>query len=121
MKYSMPQGIVEDSSGNLFVTDFLDSKIRKIAPDGMVSTYVGASAGYADGLNPLFNRPHTLTIDASDRLYVADTYNHAIRKLTTVLSAIEASSSCAAGSFGAVGAACSACPAGQFCPTGTRR
>jgi sugar lactone lactonase YvrE len=78
-------GIVVDSHGNLFVTDNPNHAVRRIAPDGTVTTFVGnGRPGSADGRGSAaqLNFPHDLTIDAQDNLYVADVANHLIRKIT---------------------------------------
>jgi sugar lactone lactonase YvrE len=78
-------GIVVDSHGNLFVTDNPNHAVRKITPEGNVSTFIGnGSPGSADGTGTAarLNFPHDIAIDASDNLYVADVANHTIRKIT---------------------------------------
>ena len=78
-------GIEIDSHGNLFVTDNPNHAVRRIAPDGTVTTFVGNGApGSADGTGTAarLNFPHDLAIDAHDNLYVADVANHIIRKIT---------------------------------------
>lgn len=85
-RFSAPEGIAVDSSGNLFVVDALNSTIRKISPAGMVTTFAGAPGitGSADGVGSVarFNVPFGLAVDASDNLYVADKVNETIRKIT---------------------------------------
>lgn len=84
-RFHFPSGIAIDSQGNTFVSE-LDCTIRKITPAGVVTTFAGAAgqcgAIDANGANARFNYPHGLAIDANDNLYVADTYNHVIRKIT---------------------------------------
>ncbi|MFP8779221.1 hypothetical protein [Hydrogenophaga sp. RWCD_12] len=82
-------GVVRDSGGNIFVSDTNNHAIRKITPSGVVTTFAGAdpaarSAGYADGQGTAarFFFPGQLAIDTSDNLYVADEYNHRIRKIS---------------------------------------
>ena len=83
-KFAYPRGITIDSSGNLYVTDSNNHRIRKITPDGIVSTFSGSSAGFADGQGTVakFNLPVGITIDSSGNLYVSDTSNHVIRKIS---------------------------------------
>jgi len=85
--FKNPRGITIDSSGNLFVTDSGNHTIRKITPQGMVTTLCGKpgvpGTTNATGTAALFNNPTGIAIDSSNNLYVADTGNHTIRKITS--------------------------------------
>jgi sugar lactone lactonase YvrE len=85
-RFNYPFGIVIDSIGNLFVTDYLSHTIRKITPAGAVSTFAGSpgviGSTNATGTAARFNVPLGLAIDGANNLYVADTNNHTIRKIT---------------------------------------
>lgn len=95
-EFYAPQGLVTDASGNIYVADVGNNVIRKITPDGTVSTFAGMAGipGYRNGeanvsyLNSktdslcLFRSPQGLAIDASGNLFVADRGNHVIRKIT---------------------------------------
>ncbi|HWA28885.1 MAG TPA: immunoglobulin domain-containing protein [Lacunisphaera sp.] len=84
--FASPGDAVLDSAGNLFVVDTLNYTVRKVTPAGAVTTFAGAArqAGSTDGPGDLarFASPRAIAIDAADNLYVADTGNHTIRKIT---------------------------------------
>jgi sugar lactone lactonase YvrE len=85
--FSFPAGIAIDRSGNVFISDTGNSRIRKIdAATGTVTTIAGRSAGFSgDGGPALFanlNAPRGLAFDSSGNLYIADSTNHRVRKIT---------------------------------------
>jgi sugar lactone lactonase YvrE len=82
-KFSAPFGITLDVSNNIYVTD--SNIIRKITSAGIVSTIAGSIIGTNDGEATLaqFNYPFGITTDLSGNVYVADTYNNRIRKIST--------------------------------------
>jgi sugar lactone lactonase YvrE len=83
-RFSDPFGAAVDFRGNVFVTDGgAGNRIRRIGPDGRVSTFAGTRAGFADGpaASAAFDTPSALAIDRLGNLYVADTGNNAIRKV----------------------------------------
>ena len=81
-----PSGVVVDSAGNIYVADAGNNAIRLITPSGAVSTFAGTpgTSGSQNGpaTNALFNFPESLGIDQSNNIYVADTLNSIIRKIT---------------------------------------
>lgn len=82
-QFSSPLGVAVDSKGNVYVADFDNHKIRKIAPNGEVSTFAGSTPGFADGAgtSAKFSEPTAIAIDNQDVLYVCD-FNNTIRKIT---------------------------------------
>ena len=83
--FSSPASVVVDAAGNIYVTDSGDNLIRKVTPQGVVSTLAGSGTRtYADGTGAAasFNNPLGLAIDAAGNLYVADSGNNMIRKVT---------------------------------------
>lgn len=84
-KFNNPRGMIIDGNGNLYIADKNNHCIRKITPQGVVSTFAGSSsAGYADGAGTAaqFNKPYGLAIDKDSNIYVSDKGNHRIRKIT---------------------------------------
>ncbi|HEX5832700.1 MAG TPA: hypothetical protein VFY34_02545, partial [Pyrinomonadaceae bacterium] len=83
--FSDPFGVAIGDDGSVYVADAGESnRIRKIAPDGTVTTFAGGAEGFADGAGSgaSFNTPSALAIDSSGNIYVADTGNNRIRKVT---------------------------------------
>lgn len=83
-QFSNLAGITTDAQGNVYVADFSNSRIRKITPAGVVSTFAGGAFGYLDGpaVSAKFLEPWGVTADGQGNFFVADTYNNRIRKIS---------------------------------------
>jgi sugar lactone lactonase YvrE len=79
-----PNGIAVDKAGNVYVSEILNSDVRKITPSGDVTTLAGGTEGYQDGTGAgaEFEYPYGLAIDNSGNVIVADSYNQRIRMIT---------------------------------------
>ena len=84
--FSDPAAIVADANGNFFVADSQNHAIRKITTNGVVTTFAGqlgvAGSANGTGTNAQFNTPSGLAFDTNGNLFVSDTGNNTIRKIT---------------------------------------
>jgi streptogramin lyase len=85
-RFNFPGGVATDGAGNVYVADTLNSTVRKISAAGVVSTLAGTAGAVGDtdgvGAAACFNLPSAITTDGAGNLYVADSNNNAIRKIT---------------------------------------
>ena len=85
-RFAAPTGIAVDANGVLYVADRYNHTIRRISATGIVSTLAGQAGnqGDSDGPGPMarFNHPTGVAVDAGGTVYVADRYNHTIRKIS---------------------------------------
>lgn len=84
-QFNTPSGIVIDKDGNLIIADTSNNRIRKLSPEGRVSTVAGNGvAGFQDGdaNGAAFDGPVGVAIDKGGNIFVADAYNDRIRKIT---------------------------------------
>jgi sugar lactone lactonase YvrE len=88
--FSYPHGLAIDAAGTVFVADMGNNLIRKISEGAVVTTLAGGgsaggtAAGSADGtgVGATFNAPWDVAVDAAGSVFVADTGNHCVRKVT---------------------------------------
>ena len=85
-RFNLPHGVAVDSAGNVYVAEDGNHAIRRITPDGVVSTFAGlaGTSGTNDGLGSVarFFRPWGVAVESGNNVYVADAGNHTIRKIT---------------------------------------
>jgi len=85
-RFYLPTSVALDSTGNVYVADTLNHLIRKVTPAGAVTTFAGGAGqvGSVDGTGTAarFYVPTGVAVDSADNVYVADTYNNTIRKIT---------------------------------------
>jgi sugar lactone lactonase YvrE len=85
-RFNYPASVTVDRHGIAYVADTYNHTIRKINRSGFVSTFAGSAgiAGSDDGTGSAarFNQPYGVAVDISGNLFVADCYNHTIRKIT---------------------------------------
>ena len=88
-QFKSPASLDVDQAGNVYVADTTNNRIRRIAPDGQVTTLAGPLetgyiVGYADGpaAEALFQGPRSVAVDEAGNVYVADTGNHCIRVIS---------------------------------------
>jgi len=83
--FNYPAGLALDAIGNLYVPDYDNHLIRKVSPSGAVTTLAGTGVWGRDngsGTAASFHYPTGVAVDADGLVYVADSFNHMIRKMT---------------------------------------
>ena len=86
-QFSFPVGVTVDGAGNLFIADSVNNRIRKVTPDGVITTVAGNGAyGFRGDGGPAISAslayPNGVAVDAAGDLFIADTANQRIRKVT---------------------------------------
>lgn len=84
-----PQGIDMDQEGNIFIADRNNNVIRKITADGVIQTMVGTgTAGFSGDGGPAseaeIDSPSDVTVDQEGNIYIADTDNNRVRKISSL-------------------------------------
>jgi len=98
-----PAGVTVDAAGNVYIADWANDRVRKVAAGtGILSTIAGSTQGFGGdgGAGPAaqLNQPYSVAVDAGGNLYIADEYNHRVRRLAgplgtpTTLTAMAVSS-----------------------------
>ena len=84
-EFNTPYGVASDGSGNIYVADYNNFKIRRISATNVVSTLAGSIKGFTDGTGSAaqFDGPISLDISTTGNIYVADAFNNVIREITT--------------------------------------
>jgi len=84
-RFDNPSGIAVDVNGNVYVADWGNDLVKKISPDGKITILAGSGEpGSNDGIGPAasFYLPWGLAVDSASNVYVADSYNNMIRKIS---------------------------------------
>ncbi|CAJ0822114.1 Virginiamycin B lyase [Ralstonia wenshanensis] len=108
--FRQPSGVARDASGNLYVADYANHVIRKIAPGGVVTTLAGTgSPGHVDGMagSAKFATPVGIAVAASGNIYVTEFYGNDIRMITPGGIVTTLAGSATAGSADGIGASAS--------------
>ena len=82
-----PQGVAADAAGNFYIADTLNNVVRKVSPNGTISNFAGngGAGNSGDGsaaTSAQLNGPQGLAVDASGNLFIADTLNAKVRKVS---------------------------------------
>ncbi len=82
-QFQYPIGIAVDGAGTLYVTEWDGHRVRRVLPDGTVTTFAGLTAGFGDGAatDARFNRPWGIDVDGSGRVWVVELGNHRLRQI----------------------------------------
>jgi DNA-binding beta-propeller fold protein YncE len=82
-RFNSPRGIALDAAGNVYVADYGNNRIRKITPDGTVTTVAGTRAGFLNGPGSIarFSGPTGITVKPSGEILVTDAGNFRVRKI----------------------------------------
>lgn len=101
-----PVGVARDSAGYIYIADTLNARIRKVSPDGVITTIAGNGAyGYAGDGGPATSAtlyfPHGIAVDSAGNVYFSDEGNNTVRRLQISAPSISANAVVNAASYGA--------------------
>ncbi len=83
-QFDQPRGVAVAGDGTIYVADFGNNRIRKVTPNGTVTTLTGSDADHVDGpiAGAKFNAPTGIAVADDGTIYVGDTFNHRIRAIS---------------------------------------
>ena len=99
-EFDTPVGAAPMSDGSVLVTDSGNNRVRRVAPDGRVTTFAGDGvASLVDGpcASARFDAPRGVAVDAAGNVYVSDIGNHVIRRIRTDCTVETVAGDCSAG------------------------
>ncbi len=84
---NLPYGLAADFAGNLYIADLGNNRIRRVTPDGVISTYAGGGAASASdegqpAVSTVLRTPRNVLADAAGNLYLSEFDGHRVRKVT---------------------------------------
>ncbi|HLA26593.1 MAG TPA: NHL repeat-containing protein, partial [Syntrophales bacterium] len=110
-KFESPEGVCLDAAGNIFIADTNNHRIRKVTA-GMISRVAGSAIGFfgdgGDALSAKLDSPQGVAVDVAGNIFIADTNNHRVRKVTASTNIINTLAGTTAGYSGDGGTATAA-------------
>lgn len=87
-RLSLPSGVAADATGNLYIADSANNRVRKVTPAGVILPFagngmLGSSGDGGPAINASFNQPQSVAVDSAGNVYISDTSNHRVRKVST--------------------------------------
>ena len=111
-----PSGVAVDGQGNVYIADRDNSRVRKVSPGGTITTFAGTDKeGFAGDGGPansaLLYRPDGVAVDGSGNVYIADTFNNRVRKVSPggTISTFAGTGACSAAGDGGLATAARVC------------